>query len=76
MTPRIQASYCPRGNGSPEKHVDKLENKIDISDTDILLVCNNDLLLAAQIVTRLRNAGAKKVQLCYPVDQTQVRYKT
>ncbi|CAG8562491.1 189_t:CDS:2, partial [Funneliformis mosseae] len=35
----------------------------------VSLICNGDLRLAAQIVIRLRNRGARKIRLCYPTDQ-------
>ncbi|RIA82116.1 hypothetical protein C1645_788976 [Glomus cerebriforme] len=69
MTPRIQTSYYLHGNASPERHVVKLP--IDISETDIFLVCNDDIRLASQIAGKLRNYGAKKVRLCYPAEKIQ-----
>lgn len=73
MTPRIQASHCHHGSESPERHVVNLP--IDISETEIFLVCNDDIRLASQIASKLKNYGAKKIRLSYPPEQTQVSYK-
>jgi hypothetical protein len=54
MTPRIQAS---RGSGSPERHVEKL----DLSHTDVLLICNDDRQLAEKIASKLRSFGARSI---------------
>ncbi|CAB4377042.1 hypothetical protein RhiirA5_497997 [Rhizophagus irregularis] len=67
MTPRIQALHG--GSESPERHVVKLP--IDISETEIFLVCNDDIRLSSQIASKLKNYGAKKIRLSYPPDQTK-----
>jgi hypothetical protein len=51
----------------------KKTGDVDISNTDITIVCNDDLWLATQIIDRLRIQGAKKIKLCYPKDQIKVR---
>ncbi|CAI2169405.1 19180_t:CDS:2 [Funneliformis geosporum] len=66
MTPRIQASCYSHDTMTPGRHVTKF---IDLSETEISLICNDDHQLAAQIVIRLRNRGAQKIRLCYPTNQ-------
>jgi hypothetical protein len=61
------------GSKSSETQVPLRENPdVNISDINIILVCNDDLPFATEIVNQLLKQGATKIRLCYPQDQVKV----
>ncbi|CAI2182708.1 20023_t:CDS:2 [Funneliformis geosporum] len=68
---QVNSHIFPFGDGSWSAEGEIID--VDISDINIVLICNNDIRLATQIVNRLRKRGAKKIRLCYP-EELQIKY--